>query len=113
MLRHEWTLQRERRIRRDPGEAQRVAYTQDRSRTGFGLDLPEGVKPGELLRIRLRDIDGEIDMDALARVVWCKSLSSGRARAGLAMLRESGKRPMMRARAKPSAESSREITSLA
>jgi len=99
--------------RRDPGEAQRVAYTQDRSTTGFGLDLPEGVKPGELLRIRLRDIDGEIDMDALARVVWCQSLSSGRARAGLAMLRESSKRPMMRVRAKPSAESSREITPLA
>ncbi len=84
--------------RRHPGENQRVAYTQDRSKTGLGLDLPECVKPGDLLRITLRDIDGEIDMDGLARVVWCESLSSGRARAGLAMLRESGKRPMTRVR---------------
>ncbi len=84
--------------RRDPGEGQRVAYTQDRSTTGLGLDLPEGVKPGELLLIRLRNIDGDVDMDGLARVVWCESLSSGRARAGLAMLRESGERPMMRVR---------------
>ena len=84
--------------RRDPGEDQRVAYTQDRSTSGLGLDLPEAVKPGELLRITLRDIDGEIDMDGLARVVWCEGLSSGRARAGLAMLRQRGERPMMRVR---------------
>jgi hypothetical protein len=84
--------------RRDPGEDRRIAYTQDRSRTGLGLDLPETVHPGELLRITLRDIDGEIDMDGLARVVWCKEKASGRARAGLAMLRESGERPLMRVR---------------
>ena len=82
--------------RRDPGEDQRVAYTQDRSTTGLGLDLPERVKPGELLRITLRDIDGAIELDGLARVVWCERLSSGRARAGLAMLRESGERRMLR-----------------
>ena len=74
----------------------RIAYTQDRSKTGLGLDLPEGVQPGELLRIRLRGIDGEIDMDALARVVWCENLSTGRARAGLAMLRERRGRRMRR-----------------
>jgi hypothetical protein len=84
--------------RRDPGEDQRIAYTQDRSKTGLGLDLPEGVQPGELLRIRLRGIDGEIDMDALARVVWCENLSTGRARAGLAMLRERRGRRMRRVR---------------
>ncbi len=84
--------------RRHLGEDQRIAYTQDRSTTGLGLELSEAVEPGELLRIRLRDIDGEIDMDGLARVVWCESVSSGRARAGLAMLRESGKRPMTRVR---------------
>jgi hypothetical protein len=82
--------------RRDPREEQKVAYTQDRSSTGLGLDLPEAVKPGELLRITLRDIDGEIDVDGLARVVWCRPEESGRARAGLSMLQEKGDKPMMR-----------------
>ncbi len=84
--------------RRYPGDDRRIAYTQDRSRSGLGLDLPEGVSPGELLRVTLRDIDGEIDMDGLARVVWCRQLDSGRSRAGLSMLRESGERPLMRVR---------------
>jgi hypothetical protein len=99
--------------RRDPDEDRRVAYTQDRSTTGLGLDLPEGIEPGELLRIRLHDIDGEIDMEGLARVVWCRRSSSGRARAGLAILRESGERPMMRVRARRSDATHREITQLA
>lgn len=84
--------------RSDRGEDRRIAYTQDRSRTGLGLDLPESIEPGELLRITLRDIDGGIDMDGLARVVWCESLASGRSRAGLSMLREAGERPLMRVR---------------
>lgn len=82
--------------RRDPHKARRVAYSQDRSASGLGLDLPECVAPGELLRVTVHDIDGGIDMDGLARVVWCRTLASGRARAGLAMLREKGDRPMMR-----------------
>jgi hypothetical protein len=84
--------------RHDPGEGRRVAYTQDRSSTGLGLDLPEPIEPGELLRITLRDIDGEVDMDGLARVVWCRTSESGRARAGLSMLREGSEKPMMRVR---------------
>jgi len=85
--------------RRVADESRRIAYTQDRSATGLGLDLPEALDPGELLRVTLRDIDGEVDMDGLARVVWCRPQDSGRARAGLAMLREKGERPMMRLRA--------------
>ena len=84
--------------RRDPQGTRRVAYTQDRSETGMGLDLPESVEPGELLRVTLHDIDGGIDLEGLARVVWCESTPSGRARAGIAMLRENGERPMMRVR---------------
>lgn len=84
--------------RRESTEDRRVAYTQDRSETGLGLDLPEPVEPGELLRVTLRDIDGGIDLDGLARVVWCQETVSGRARAGIAMLQESGERPMMRVR---------------
>jgi hypothetical protein len=84
--------------RHDPSEDRRVAYTQDRSESGLGLDLNEVVEPGELLRITLRDIDGEVDTDGLARVVWCRPGESGRARAGLAMLRENGEKPMIRVR---------------
>jgi len=84
--------------RRLAAESRRVAYTQDRSESGLGLDLPERVRPGELLRVTLRDIDGQIDLDGLARVVWCKDTDSGRARAGVAMLREDGQRKMMRVR---------------
>jgi hypothetical protein len=93
--------------RHDPSEDRRVAYTQDRSDTGLGLDLNEVIEPGELLRVTLRDIDGEVDMDGLARVVWCKPGESGRARAGLAMLRENGEKPMIRIRKPNRADSSR------
>ena len=85
--------------RRIAEESRRIAYTQDRSATGLGLDLPEPLDPGELVRVTLRDIDGRIDMDGLARVVWCHPQDSGRARAGVAMLREKGERPLMRVRA--------------
>jgi hypothetical protein len=84
--------------RRDPNQPRQVAYTQDRSSTGLGLDLPEVIEPGELLRITLRDIDGKTDVDGLARVVWCREGDSGRARAGLSLLREDGQKRMMRIR---------------
>ena len=93
-----YVVQYNRYPRRDPSEDRRVAYTQDRSETGLGLDLPEEVAPGELLRITLHDIDGGIDLDGLARVVWCTKAPCGRARAGISMLREKGEGPLMRVR---------------
>jgi hypothetical protein len=84
--------------RRLASENRRIAYTQDRSETGLGLDLPERVTPGELLRVTVRDIDGQIDLDGLARVVWCKQNGEGRARAGVSILGENGQRPMRRVR---------------
>lgn len=84
--------------RRRPGEARRVAYTQDRSPTGLGLELREALEPGELLQVTVRDIDGDVSIDGLARVVWASDLEDGRARAGLAMLRGEGERPMLRVR---------------
>lgn len=82
--------------RRLAREGQGVGYTQDRSESGLGLDLPERVRPGELLRVTVRDIDGGITVDGLARVVWCKDADGGRARAGVAILRQRGERPMRR-----------------
>lgn len=84
--------------RRIAHETRRVAYSQDRSETGLGLDLPEPVDPGELLHVTLRDIDGQVAIDGLARVVWCETGEKGRARAGVAMLRGRGEKPMMRVR---------------
>ena len=84
--------------RRLASENRCIAYTQDRSETGLGLDLPERVRPGELLQVTVRDIDGEVSVDGLARVVWCQETESGRARAGLSVLRENGQRPLMRVR---------------
>ncbi|MEM9173884.1 MAG: PilZ domain-containing protein [Myxococcota bacterium] len=84
--------------RRLATENRRIAYTQDRSDGGLGLDLPERVRPGELLQVTVRDIDGEVEVDGLARVVWCQEGEGGRARAGVSILREEGQRPMMRVR---------------
>jgi len=84
--------------RRLANEGRRVGYTQDRSETGLGLDLSERVWPGELLQVTLRDIDGNVSVDGLARVVWCREAGEGRSRAGVSMLRERGERPMMRVR---------------
>ena len=80
--------------RREASENRRVAYTQDRSDGGLGLDLPERVSPGELLRVTVRDIDGEVALDGLARVVWCKDGEGGRARAGVSILQKKGQRRM-------------------
>ena len=84
--------------RRSAQDVRRVAYTQDRSSTGLGLDLNERVYPGELLQVSLRDIDGSHSVEGLARVVWCRETEGGRVHAGLSMLREKGERPMMRVR---------------
>ena len=84
--------------RRLTDEGRRVGYTQDRSATGLGLDLGEKVWPGELLQVTLRDIDGTVSIDGLARVVWCREVEGGRAHAGVSMLREEGERPLMRVR---------------
>ena len=86
--------------RREVGEGRSVGYTHDRSAGGLGLDLREKVHPGELLRLSVRDIDGAICVDGLARVVWCTPQPDGRARAGLALLRGEGERPMLRVRSR-------------
>ena len=46
------------------------------------------------------NIDGEVEVDGLARVVWCQQTEGGRARAGVSILRENGQRPMMRVRSR-------------
>ncbi len=89
--------------RRNARERRRVGYTQDRSATGLGLDLAEPLSEGELLRVTLRDIDERTALDGLARVVWCRAGSHERYRAGLAVLRDAGQRPLLRGR-RPTSE---------
>lgn len=84
--------------RRTVGEKRDVAYTQDRSDSGLGLDLAKSVEPNELLSITLRDIDGKQSTHGLARVVWCRPSEGERFRAGLSLLREEGERPLLRVR---------------
>ena len=84
--------------RRLANEERQICYTQDISVSGLGLDLRERLWPGELLQVTLRNIDGTVLIDGLARVVWCREAEGGRSRAGLAMLRQHGERPMMRIR---------------
>jgi hypothetical protein len=90
--------------RRLASEGRHVGYTQDRSESGLGLDLHDRVWPGELLQITLRDIDGAVAIDGLARVVWCREKGDGRSEAGVSMLREDGERPMMRVRRRAALE---------
>lgn len=94
--------------RRLANEGRNVGYTQDRSKSGLGLDLSERVWPGELLQVTLRDIDGAVAIDGLARVVWCREKEDGRAEAGVSILRENSDRPMMRVRRRAAARRERE-----
>ena len=82
--------------RRRASEGCRVGFTQDCSATGLGLDLSEPLRAGELLRVTLRDIDGGVAMDGLARVVWCRLGDVTRYRAGLVLLRDGSSRPLVR-----------------
>jgi hypothetical protein len=84
--------------RRCAGDSRQVGYTQDRSPMGLGLDLSEPLRTGDLLRVTLRDIDGEAAIDGLARVVWCRDGEHARYRAGLCVLRDASKRPLLRSR---------------
>ena len=96
--------------RRRVSEACRVGFTQDCSTTGLGLDLSEPLRAGELLRVTLRDIDGGAAMDGLARVVWCRLGDVARYRAGLVLLRDGSRRPLVR-RPASSRRSAREPSS--
>ena len=96
--RHGRVVEYSRYPRRLANEGRHIGYTQDRSAGGLGLDLSAPVWPGELLQVTLRDIDGTVSVDGLARVVWCREKEHGRSEAGVSMLREGGERPMLRVR---------------
>lgn len=65
------------------GEVPRIGFTRDISESGMcvGSDRPEPV--GALLRVVLRDGDGQPDRASIGRVVWCQPASDGRHWIGL------------------------------
>ena len=66
--------------------APRIGFTRDLSRSGMciGADAAEPV--GALLRVTLREVDGDTARTAVERVVWCSPTHDGRYWIGLESL---------------------------
>jgi hypothetical protein len=66
-----------------PDQAPRIGFTRDLSESGMciGSDRPEPV--GSLLRVVVRDADGQPGRPRVERVVWCQAASEGRHWLGL------------------------------
>ncbi len=69
-------------------ETPRRGFTRDASPLGMclGVDLPEPI--GALLRIEVRELDGQPIGATVGRVVWCKPTRDGRYWIGLDLLCE-------------------------
>ncbi|MAJ61279.1 MAG: hypothetical protein CBC48_15845 [bacterium TMED88] len=74
------------------GEHTQVAFTRNESDSGMCLVTHRAEKPGALLRVARRNVDGISDLDALAHVVWCEARRDGRYWIGLALM-EPAQRP--------------------
>ncbi|MCH2187800.1 hypothetical protein MK280_18245 [Myxococcota bacterium] len=68
------------------GEHTEVAFTRNESKSGMCLVSHRPEKPGALLRVARRTVDGVSDLDALAHVVWCEAQQDGRYWIGLALI---------------------------
>jgi hypothetical protein len=83
------------RIARD--ERRNIGFTRDQSRSGLGIAAHSPEAPGTLLKVALRNVDGGVTFDALARVVWCQARQGGRYWMGLSLL-DQGRRSMLKMR---------------
>ncbi len=83
------------RLSRD--QRRSVGFTRDESRSGMCIAVGEHEESGTLLRVAVRNVDGGLTFDALARVVWCDARSDGRYWLGLALM-EAGGRRMLKVR---------------
>ena len=68
------------------GEHTQVAFTRNESTSGMCLVTHRPERPGALLRVARRTVDGVSDLDALAHVVWCEAREDGRYWIGLALI---------------------------
>ena len=74
--------------RTSASQTPRRGFTRDVSPLGMclGVDVPEQI--GALLRIEVRELDGQSIGATIGRVVWCKSSRDGRYWIGLDLLCE-------------------------
>lgn len=80
------------RVARDAQE--RIGYTRDENASGMCLGADRAETEGALLRVVVRDVDGQPTLDSIARVVWCKPRDNGRFWIGLALVAD-GRRQML------------------
>ncbi len=61
----------------------RVGFTRDVSESGLCACVDSPVREGALIRVRLRDVTGRIEREAIARVAWSERPPNAHRRLGL------------------------------
>jgi hypothetical protein len=84
--------------RRTRNERRRVGFTRDTSSSGMCLAVENSEKPGALLRVVKKDVDGNASPDTLGRVVWCEPRADGRFWLGLDVISATNVGGMLRVR---------------
>ena len=80
------SLEYSRYPRRDRRQRRLPALTRDESASGLGIVMHQPEPEGALLQIGLQTLDGEIEREALALVIWCRPREDGRYTAGLSLI---------------------------
>ena len=89
------------RIQRD--QQWRHGFTLDLSSRGLCVRAKDVAPTGSLLRIILRNVDGQLALDCVARVAWSAGLPSGSSRMGLEVVARKGPRRVRRETPAPDA----------
>jgi len=86
----------------------RVGFTRDLSPSGMcvRVDTPERV--GSLLRVTLREVDGQPRLESIARIAWSSPTIDGAHWVGLSLLKPGRRQPIL-GRHKPRAVRSVEV----
>jgi hypothetical protein len=64
----------------------RLGFTSDTAEPVLRVTVRDPEKPGTLLRVVVRGIDGRPQLDTLARVAWCEEKANCHLSLGLAIL---------------------------
>jgi hypothetical protein len=67
-------------------QRKRLGFTSDTAEPVLRVTVRDPEKPGTLLRVVVRDIDGRPQLDTLARVAWCEERGSCHLSLGLTVL---------------------------
>jgi hypothetical protein len=68
------------------GQRPRLGFTRDISRSGLCVGVDDAEDVGSLLRLAVRDLDGQKATASVQRVVWCTAERDGRYWLGLELL---------------------------